>query len=279
VLSLSSIVIAACVGLASGSTELPEIAIIIDDIGYRYDHSRAAIELQQSFAYAILPFSPHAQTLAHLANALDKDVMVHLPMEADDDNHLLGPGALRFNMSRREIEDAFLESLAAVPYAVGINNHMGSRLTRERSHMNWLMHAIRERGKLFFVDSRTTSRSVAGALAYEAGIATADRDVFLDNIKTEAHIREQLHRLVERAKKNGRALGIAHPHPETIQVLRNWQPSKSGIHLVRIGEYVRPRRADGGFMSGPSDRLGSTTPECSDQSANTNPAQDPDAQR
>lgn len=274
--SLSTIVIVACVGLTADATKLPEIALIIDDIGYQYEIGRTAIELQQSFAYAILPFSPYGQGLARLAKSLNKEVMVHLPMEADDNNHLLGPSALRLNMSRREIEDTFHASVAAVPYAVGINNHMGSRLTRERVHMNWLMHVMRERGGLFFVDSRTTSASVASDLAHQTGIATATRDIFLDNLKTKTHIKEQLNRLVAAAKLNGRALGIAHPHVETLEVLRNWQPAKVGIRLVRISEYVKRGRNNDESMSNADALLASDTPKCGNQSNNANPAQDPD---
>ncbi len=184
--SLSAIAIAGCVGLTPAAAGVPVIALIIDDIGYAYENGRAAVELQQPFAYAVLPFSPHAKTLARLAHTLDKDVMVHLPMEADHDNHLLGPGALRLDMSRNEIESTFLESIAAVPHAIGVNNHMGSRLTQEPAHMGWLMHAIHERGGLFFVDSRTTSHSIALSSAQRASIVSTFRDVSSTMLKRAA---------------------------------------------------------------------------------------------
>ena len=159
--NISTIVIASCVGFAHELSNPPEVALIVDDIGNHYENGRAAVELPHAFAYAMLPFSPHAKGLAHMANSLDKDVLVHLPMEADHDNHLLGPGALLVGMSQNEIENSLSESIAAVPHAIGVNNHMGSRLTREPEYMRWLMHAIHQRGGLFFIDSRTTGESVA----------------------------------------------------------------------------------------------------------------------
>lgn len=277
-LSLSMLVVAACAGLAAIGPGPPEVALIIDDIGYSYENGRAAIELPQSFAYAVLPFSPHARSLAELANTRGKDIMVHLPMEADHDNHLLGPGALRLGMSRVELEDTLRGSLAAVPHAIGINNHMGSRLTRTPSHMNWLMHAIHKRGDLFFIDSRTTSHSVAWHSALTAEVASTKRDVFLDNNKSRQHILEQLRVLVAQAKKSGHALGIAHPHPITIEVLREWQPGDYGVRVVGVGDYVDTHRADGAAASIPAPlRLAAS--ECGNERHDTNATEYPDTQR
>ncbi len=275
---LAILAIATCVGPTSGTEKLPEIALIIDDIGYHYENGRSVIELQRPFAYSILPFSPHAEKLAHLANALEKDVMVHLPMEADHANHLLGPGALRFGMSRTEIENSLIDSLAAVPHAVGVNNHMGSKLTREPEPMRWLMHAIHERGELFFVDSKTTSHSVALSSALRADIASTVRDAFLDNVQTRPHIEEQLRKLVAEAKRKGHALGIAHPHPTTIGVLRDWEPSVTGVRLVAIGDYIEAHQHYGD--EGPAaTALRLAVSECGNESSDANPTENPNAQR
>jgi polysaccharide deacetylase 2 family uncharacterized protein YibQ len=277
--NLSAIVIAGCVGLTRAVAGPPVIALIIDDIGYAYENGRAAVELQQPFAYAVLPFSPHAETLAHLANTLDKDVMVHLPMEADNDNHLLGRGALRLDMSRNEIESTLLESIAAVPHAIGINNHMGSRLTQEPAHMGWLMHAIHDRGGLFFVDSRTTSHSIALKSAKRASIVSTFRDVFLDNVKTRRHVQGQIDALVAQAKRNGHALGIAHPHPVTIEVLRNWRPSQAGVRLIKISDYVLTHQVLDSTPSRPRTSLRAAASECGDKGYNADPAENPDTHR
>ena len=259
--------------------QLPTVALIIDDIGYDNLNSRAAIQLPQPFAVAILPFSPHAKSLAALANQLGKDVILHLPLEADKDNHLLGPGALYLDMSQVEIGDGFLDALAAVPYAIGINNHMGSRFTRDETHTRWLMRAIHDQGDLFFIDSRTTQSSIASQQAQIANIASVSRDVFIDNVQTKSYIEGQLEKLLADAKSKGHALGIAHPHLITIALLNDWQPSKSGVRLVALREYIDSYKNTAARASKATGSLALTTPECGDQRSNAEPTENPNAQR
>ena len=226
--SLAAAALTACLAAAAPDTPPADVAVIIDDIGYDYPNSLAAVELDKPLAYAVLPFSPHAETLARFANRLGKGVLVHLPMEADSHNHALGPGALRLDMSQQQIETAVSDSLAAVPFAIGINNHMGSRLTRESRPMLWLMQAIRDRGTLFFIDSRTTASSVALASARTAAVDALPRDVFIDNVKTRDGIEHQLARLASTAREKGHALGIAHPHPSRSRCSIHGIPRKPG---------------------------------------------------
>lgn len=273
-IGLASILLAACATLPPVESGPPEIAVIIDDIGYNLAAGRAAIELELPFSYAVLPFSPHGETLANAANALGKDVLLHLPMEAESDNQLLGPGALRLGMSQIEIRDTLTASLDAVPHAIGINNHMGSRLTREALIMDWLMQDIRDRGGFFFIDSRTTPGSVAMSSATHANVAAAARDVFIDNIATQDEIEQQLAALVTEAQRNGHALGIAHPHPATVEVLSKWDPVAAGVRLIGIGDYVAAytRPADAAF-----DSSAAAAAECGDERNHAYSAQDPDA--
>jgi polysaccharide deacetylase 2 family uncharacterized protein YibQ len=241
-LSFSNFLIAACAGIGAATTGMPEISIIVDDIGYDYAQGRQIIELPGAFAFAVLPFAPRTKDLAKLANDLGKDVILHLPMEAQKNNHLLGPGALRMQMTQDEIKTRFQESLAAVPYAIGVNNHMGSRLTGELEPMLWLMQEIQTHANLFFVDSRTIQDSLALREARLANIPSVPRDVFIDNIQTRAHLTAQLARLVKQAKTHGHALGIAHPHEVTIDVLRDWRPADSNVALIKLSEYVKKYR-------------------------------------
>jgi polysaccharide deacetylase 2 family uncharacterized protein YibQ len=279
VFSVSSVVVSACLGLAPALTDLPMVALIIDDIGNNYATGRDAIELPHDFAYAMLPFSPHTKNLAHLANSLGKDVIAHLPMEADQDNHLLGSGALMIDMPREEFDNTLLESITAVPHAIGVNNHMGSRLTRESAQMRWLMQAIHERGGLFFVDSRTTTRSVALRWARRSDVAATFRDIFLDNVKSRIYIEKQLENLVAKAKRDGHALSIAHPHRLTIDVLRTWQPAETGVRLVKISEYVETHRYAANMLSTPLQVSIVAATERTDNSDNADPTKYPNAQR
>ncbi len=276
-LNIASAIAAACLLVSQTPAPVADVAIIIDDIGYDYPNSRAAVELDHPFAYAVLPFSPHAENLARLAHDLNKNVIVHLPMEANGDNHVLGPGALMMDMSQPEITAALTESLSAVPYAVGINNHMGSRLTRENDPMSWLMQAILEHGDLFFVDSRTTSESVALKAALQADIAATARDVFIDNEQSPEAITRQLIALTERAKRVGHALGIAHPHAVTIDVLRNWQPLEAGVRVISLADYISNYRRGGAEPALASAQTAAA--ECGDEREYPGAAEHPHAQR
>lgn len=276
-INIATAIAAACLLVSQTPAPIADIAIIIDDIGYDYANSRAAVELNHPFAYAVLPFSPHAQDLARLANDLDKNVIVHLPMEAEANNHALGPGALMMDMSQPEITHALTESLAAVPFAVGINNHMGSRLTRENDAMSWLMQAILEHGELFFVDSRTTSDSVALKAALQADIATTARDVFIDNEQSPEAITRQLAALTARALSVGHALGIAHPHAVTIDVLRKWQPLEAGVRVITLADYISNYRRGGADVMVASAQTAAA--ECGDEREHPGTAEHPHAQR
>ena len=223
---------------ADANTERPLVAIIIDDIGYQARLGEAAASLPGPYALAIMPFAPHSQRLASLAVASNKNVILHLPMEAHTKNHLLGPGALFSHMSDGEVHAALKSALASLSQAIGVNNHMGSLLTSRRESMDVLMQAIAEHKDLFFVDSKTSQRSAARRAASSHGVRAVERHIFLDNEPIRAYVQKQLYRLVERAKAHGHALAIGHPYPATLASLRNWQPETFGVSLVSLSEYV-----------------------------------------
>ncbi|MCP4283353.1 MAG: divergent polysaccharide deacetylase family protein [Gammaproteobacteria bacterium] len=199
--------------------ESPSITIIIDDMGNHQAQGLAALELLGDVTYAFLPHTPYAVTLAEKAHNLGKEVMLHMPMDARDGN-ALGPGALTLHMTETQFKQALWKNLSAVPHVIGLNNHMGSLLTRHPGAMGWMMQALRQRPGLYFIDSRTTRETVAQNLALEYGIPNTRRDVFLDNERTTGAIEGQFSLLLERARKQGYAVGIGHPYPQTIQILR-----------------------------------------------------------
>lgn len=219
--------------------DMPAIAIIIDDLGNGYERDKRAVLLPGQLSYAFLPHTPHTKALARLAHSLNKDVLLHLPMQSSA-GEPLDPGALTLDMSARELLQTFQNSLASVPHAVGINNHMGSLLTQHPGHMQWLMRAMVETN-LFFVDSFTSAKSIAYKIAHEYQIPNLKRDVFLDSIRHPAAIRHQFYRLLETARKNGVALAIGHPYPETLNVLETLLPSlsKHGIRLVSVSHMIK----------------------------------------
>ncbi|MDZ7735431.1 MAG: divergent polysaccharide deacetylase family protein [Gammaproteobacteria bacterium] len=220
----------------------PRVSLIIDDIGYRLNDDRRAIALPGPISYAILPHTPHAARMSQLAYSLGKDILVHLPMEAHHANHLLGPGALMQEMEQADFAETVLDNIDSVPHAIGISNHMGSLLTSDNRAMRWLMQTIKPTG-LFYMDSMTSAKSVAGESASRYQVGYLRRDVFLDNTPDTKAIEQQFMRLVETARRKGTAIGIGHPHPQTIRILAALLPEleHNGIQLVSIREIMKTR--------------------------------------
>jgi len=223
------------------STEPAVIAIIIDDIGHNLEAGKRVINSKLPVTCSILPARPHSIRLASLANKNGKEVMLHLPMQASKSERL-GHGALTIDMSKNEFIRTVEISIDAIPHAKGINNHMGSLLTRNPNHMEWLMQAIANRDEhLFFVDSRTTAKTVAEELAQSYHIPSIQRDVFLDDTANDKNfVKQQIKQLIRIAKKQGYALAIGHPHKTTLLVLEQ-ELSKlpeQEIKLVTVSELI-----------------------------------------
>ena len=220
-----------------------KIAIIIDDLGNSLHLGREAVELPGALTYSVLPKLPYSREIARRAYDSGKEVMLHLPMQTHD-GRFLGPGGLHRALSRKEFARAVRASLAAVPHVSGVNNHMGSLLTRDKASMRWLMQDLGCFHDLYFVDSRTDVRTVARELAREAGLANAQRDVFLDNQQDPDYVRSQFRRLIAKAQAEGTAIGIGHPYPATLAVLAEELPrlADQGIQLVPVSQLVEKRR-------------------------------------
>jgi polysaccharide deacetylase 2 family uncharacterized protein YibQ len=174
-----------------------------------------------------------------MARAHNKEVILHLPMESTDSEEP-GPGNLDSNMPALEVAMTLAYDLQTVPHAVGISNHMGSLLTQQRESMRLLMKAITNRGDLFFVDSLTTTGSVAGHTAQELGLPHLVRDIFLDNVRQVEVINRQFDKFVAIAREHGSALAIGHPYPETLEVLERRLPdlASAGIELVPLSRLL-----------------------------------------
>lgn len=216
-----------------------KIAIIIDDIGYKKKIGEQLLDLDLNLTFSFLPFGPFTAVQAKKARALGRDVLLHMPMEATGAQWDPGPGTLFTSMSHDQIEEIFNNDLAAVPMAMGVNNHMGSRFTEDTKGMNYLLALLKKRG-LFFVDSLTSAKSVGYDLAGKKGVKRARRSVFLDNEHDTEKIKRQLDQLMRLASKHGSAIGIGHPHPETVAALREYQARLRGsVNLVPVHDLVR----------------------------------------
>lgn len=224
----------------SVSAEQATISIIIDDIGYRHQDDLLSLTLPGPVAYAILPHAPHTEKMAKIAALRNKEILLHQPMQAMKKNEYLGPGALTLNMTREEFLQTLTINISKVPNLIGVNNHMGSLLTRHPGHMQWLMETIKSNGQ-FYVDSLTSDDSVASRLAKENNIPYLTRDIFLDNKLDAKYIRGQFMKLIEVAKRNGSALGIGHPHPATTAVLSEVLKDieKHGVKFISLKMLIK----------------------------------------
>lgn len=202
---------------ASTITANAFIAVIIDDIGHNRQHAERMFDIPAPLTFAVIPETAYAEPLARQAYLSGKEVMVHLPME-NTHNRPMERLQLTAEHSRQEFELILDEAIARVPYATGMNNHMGSALTEMPQAMSWLMRSIRKH-QMYFIDSRTTPRSVAQKIAQQENLKTASRDIFLDNIRTFYGIDTQFQKLLSVAKRKKTAIAIGHPYPTTIDYL------------------------------------------------------------
>lgn len=221
------------------------IAIIIDDVGMDVKRSRAVIDLPAAVTLAYLPYAPQVRKLAKEGKAKGHEIIIHTPMAAMDANVNIGPGGLRQGMGAAEIRAAFAVMLSSFEGYNGINNHMGSRLTQDRAAMDVIAAMLKERG-LFFVDSKTSDKSVVGAAATAAGIPHAARDVFLDHVDSADFVRKALAQTERKALAQGRAIAIGHPKDHTIAGLRAWLPTlkDKGIDVVPVSALLQGAQRD-----------------------------------
>jgi polysaccharide deacetylase 2 family uncharacterized protein YibQ len=218
---------------------LPRVAIIIDDMGYDRSMAEKFLDLDAVLTFSILPHSPLQKRIAYAAQKKGVEILLHLPMEPLEYPKVdPGPGTLLTTMTPDELIRQLEEDIDAVPFAKGVNNHMGSRLTAESSQLYQVFSVLKQKG-LFFIDSRTTAESVARPSARLFQIPFAQRDVFLDNSQDAESIRGQIRQLIAIANRNGQAVGIAHPHRITYNVLREMLPElKENVQLVPASSVV-----------------------------------------
>jgi uncharacterized protein len=220
----------------SPGRDLPKVAIIIDDLGYNEEIGMELLEFPIDLTYSFLPYAPHTKKLARLAHRRGKTVFLHLPLEPKDKSKDPGPGAIYLADSPQVQKEKLSHFLEQVPYVVGVNNHMGSALTEDRRSMGSIFETLRE-GAFIFVDSYTTPKSVGLRLSREMGMKSFGRDVFIDHQDDEQSIRHQLDQLFEISKKNGLAVGIAHPRSMTMSALGEFVRKVEGkVEFVGMGD-------------------------------------------
>ncbi|MFI8417841.1 divergent polysaccharide deacetylase family protein [Serratia sp. NPDC078593] len=218
--------------LLACAAQAGKLSIVIDDVGYRPHEENAVLQMPLAISVAVLPNAPHAKLMATRAHNQGREVLIHMPM-APISKQPLERDTLHPSMSSEEIQRIIRNSVNNVPYAVGMNNHMGSAMTSSLPAMQKVMQAL-ENYRLYFLDSMTIGSSQATRAAAGTGVKVIKRRVFLDDTASEADIRHQFNRAVALARRNGSVIAIGHPRPATVKVLKQMLATlPADIVLVR----------------------------------------------
>ena len=218
----------------------PKVAIVMDDLGMDLASARALLAIDLPVTFAILPWNERAPQVAELAHQAGREVLIHLPMEPQGYPATNpGPEALLLGLNDAEIRRRIAGYRQRVPHAVGGNNHMGSRFTEDREKMQVVIEELQGAG-LFFLDSMTSGSSVAFEVARDAGVPATRRDRFLDNVQDTAKIAAELRKLARQAARQGSAVGICHPYPQTLQALRQEAETfaREGVEVVPVSRLL-----------------------------------------
>lgn len=234
----AAVALALALAPATVAAQRPTVALVIDDLGYDRTAARRALALAPPVAVAVLPHAPYAGRIARAARRAGTDVLLHLPMHGTSDYE--ETGALHPGMSDRRVRRSVRRALEAVPGAIGVNNHQGSAFTADLGAMRTVMQvlAARQGPPLVFVDSRTTVATQAETAARLAGIPVASRHVFLDHHRGQDAIAAAVRDWLARARREGCALAIGHPRPETLRVLERMLPRADDVDRVDLRTYI-----------------------------------------
>jgi len=218
-----------------------KIAIVIDDFGYNLNNLDILKEIKYPLTASVLPNLTYSKEISDSLHSLGFEIIVHLPMEPYE-NFSLEKETIKTSMDEKQIINIVDNSLSAVPYAVGVSNHMGSKATSDARVMRIVSKHLKRKG-LYFLDSFVTPKSVCTETAKNIGVGFAKRDVFLDNNAAPEYIRGQLNKLKAKARLKGKAIGIGHDRKTTLLVIKKIMPefSKEGYQFVFVSDIINNR--------------------------------------
>lgn len=224
-----------------------QVAIIIDDIGYDMSALRDLMKIDEQITYAVLPGLSHSRTAAEALHQSGREILMHLPMEPKSyPKEKPGAGALFTDMNNDEVVTQLEKNFNAVPYAVGVNNHMGSKFMSDEDKLTTVFGQLKKRD-LFFVDSRTTTGSKAAAASHSTHLTVASRRIFLDNERDYSKIYGILMDVAEANTAGAPMIVIGHPYPETIRALRDAGRvfREKGVKIVPVSELIKKHSVRG----------------------------------
>ena len=222
----------------------PMLAIVIDDLGLSGEATMMLAEMPGPYTLSYLPYADDLAAQTKLIRRAGHELMVHLPMQPKNDDVDPGANALLVDLSAEEFARRLDWNLHQFEGFVGVNNHMGSRLTEDASAMVRVMVRLKQGGHLF-LDSLTSPNSVGVRAAKATGVPYIARDIFLDNVREEGPILEQLAKAERIARLRGYAIAIGHPYDVTLVTLEKWRKTlkKKGIILVPLSQIVAGQEA------------------------------------
>jgi polysaccharide deacetylase 2 family uncharacterized protein YibQ len=224
----------------AGFRSSSQLALIIDDGGYNMENFKEMLGTGKRITFAILPHAPYAREAALLAYRDGSEVMLHLPMEPKNgEQYSLEKNTVLTGMGSKQIQKILKDALEQVPHVRGINNHMGSKATEDPQVMEALMQVLKKEG-LYFIDSNTSFQTLGPEMARKAGVASRRNDQFIDREKKIEAIKNAIRLAMRKAKQEGRAVAIGHPHPLTARAIKEMisEIEKEGIRLVFASEVV-----------------------------------------
>lgn len=218
-----------------------KIVLVLDDVGYENQPLEDVASIDARISFAVIPGSPNATESAKFLASQGYEILCHLPMEPlDYPNVSPGDNAIFIAMSDEAIREVATSNIASIPFVKGVNNHMGSRATRDPRVMRSVSDVLLQSG-LYFIDSRTAGSSVAAKITRDARIPTGVRDVFLDDDPSEPAVRKQLRQLVRLSERREFVIGIGHVYPTTVRVLREEIPrlEAAGYEFLFASDVLR----------------------------------------
>lgn len=223
------------------------VAIIIDDIGYEMKPVRELLAIDENITFAVLPLLAHSREAAEALHQAHREILLHLPMEPlSYPKEKPGSGALFTDMNDEEILFQLRRNMDSVPYASGVNNHMGSKFMADEEKLTLVFRELKKKN-MFFIDSRTTGDSKTEAAAHKARLTVMSRKIFLDNERDTSKIYQILMEAARLSDGNSPLIVIGHPYPETIRAVREASRMyrEKGIAIVPVSALLEKQKPEG----------------------------------
>ncbi|MEN1935588.1 divergent polysaccharide deacetylase family protein [Paenibacillus sp. 102] len=190
-----------------------KVAIVIDDFGNNMKGTERMLSLPIPLTVAVMPFLPSTKQDAIAAHQKGHEIIIHMPMEPiKGKKEWLGPKAITIDLTDHEIENRIEQAIQEVPHAIGMNNHMGSKVTANERIMRIILSVCKKHG-LFYLDSKTNPNSVVPKIGKELGVPIVENQLFFDDVYTSSHITKQAQVLLQRIQEKPVVVAIGHVGP------------------------------------------------------------------